>query len=193
MVGVINPVVYGGNRRTFLGTLAAHGVGLALGAAGTGALLALLGSVVTSAPVHLMALVVLTGWGSLTELGLVPMPHLQSRWQVPRCWCLLAPWQTGFLFGLGLGPGITTRIATPVFYAVLGGCVALGSVTEAVAVFSAYAAGRWLATLAFTTRPACTLEEVTANLVYAQRWRPATRVATGLFSALCTGIFASSL
>lgn len=138
-------------------------------------------------------LVMLAGWSSLAELGLVWMPRPQSRWQVPRRWRLLAPWRTGFLYGLGLGPGVTTRIATPAFYVVLIGAFYVGSVMSATAIFLAYALGRWLVVLLLATWPASDIIGINAHVVSVSRGHALARTAIGLALACYLGLLIPTL
>jgi hypothetical protein len=193
MVGTINPVVHGGRRRHYLTALATHGLGLVLSTAATGAALGLGGRIAADGRGRYAVLALLAAWGGLAELGLVPMPRPQSRWQVPGRWRRLTPWQTSFLYGLGLGPGVTVRIATPAFYVLLLGVALLGSIPTAAALFVVYAMGRWLAVLLFAIGPSQPDRSISAALVRASRWQPAARVAIGLVLALCAGIFLALL
>jgi hypothetical protein len=166
MVETINPVVYG--RRIFGVAITAYGLGLVIGAVSLGMLLAWVSSLVAQPRILPIGLAAFAMWASLADLGILPMAGPQTRWQVPRRLTLLAPWQSGFLFGLGLGPGITSRTPTAAFYVALVGTVALGlSVAEATAVFVAYAVGRWLAVLIPAALPAQGTQQVEARVVRA--------------------------
>lgn len=191
MMGVINPVVYGGNQLTFLGVLIMHGLGLGVSALGTGALLGLLGSILLPTPLGWPVVSILAAWGALAELRLVPMPHPQSTRQVPHRWIHFSPWMMGLFFGLGLGPGVTTRIVTSAFYIVVLGAAATSTVVTGAAILGSYAAGRWLALILFTARPSYSQDKTRVDIMRVLAWRSALRIVIGLILASCAGIFIS--
>jgi hypothetical protein len=192
----MNPVVHG--TKTFVKTMIAHAAGLAAGAAAMGAALGLFGVVVAGYPLTRGILVVLVpvvaGWAGLAELQVVSMPRPQSRWQVPQEWRgQFAPTHVGLLYGLGLGPGVTTRVGTPAFYIALLGAVLLADPLAGALLFLPYAAGRWLAVAIPAARLARTLAGESLYRSRPRRSRPIAQVGIGLTLAICTGILVVSV
>lgn len=107
------------------------------------------------------------------------MPLLQSTWQVPWDWRKLAPWQTGLLYGLGLGPGFTTRVTTTAFHVLMAGVIAFGSTVTGMALFGVYAAGRWFGIAAVVTRGIKDFDQLDRRLLVVVRWRPRRMLRLG--------------
>src|SRR5262245_626159 len=129
MVETITPVVHGGSRKAWTGSLAIHVLGATLGAAGLGALLggvgALFGAPWGVAGTFAMAMVAAAY--VVAELGIrVPVPQL--RRQVPDWWRTFFPHRlAAFLYGLGLGPGFLTYLTHGTLVVVALAAVASGS------------------------------------------------------------------
>lgn len=127
LTNILYPVVhrksYGLSRLPWLKVAMLHSLGTVLSAAAVGGSLGVLAwGVGRLAPqpsrwaywsaifVALLYLPRQLGWTRFP-------PFLQSTRQVPRRWAYSYPrWAAAFLFGLGLGSGLYTRIVVPTFY-----------------------------------------------------------------------------
>jgi hypothetical protein len=114
MVETITPAVHGGRRAGYGTSAAAHVLGAGLSAAamgaGVGALGALLGTPWGWAGTGLLA--VGAGLYSLREAGVLRLPTLAARRQVPEWWrSFYAPHTSALLYGLSLGVGFATTLS----------------------------------------------------------------------------------
>ena len=138
MVQTITPVVHGGRRRRWIGTVLLHVVGATTAAALFGAVLGavggLLGGPFGRAGGLLVATVALLY--AARELFRLPVPLPELRRQVPEWWRgWLRPQPVAFLYGLGLGVGFLTHLRHGTLVAVSAAAVVLGDpVLGAVAV-----------------------------------------------------------
>src|SRR5262245_38291578 len=112
MAETITPVVHGGSRRAWAGSLLAHAIGAVIAAAALGALLGGLG-LLLGAPwgrTGAIAVAVAAALYVPAEFGIgVPVPQL--RRQVPDWWrTFFPPRVAAFLYGIGLGPGFLTYL-----------------------------------------------------------------------------------
>lgn len=125
MAGTILPFVYGERqtgRRPI--TLWLHTLGCVVGAIAMGSLIGALGAMFPWRVLSInqsFVLLIATGFVSLLysarELNLVAVPTPQCKWQVPSKLRYLLPHRaTAFLYGLGLGFGLATRIPVSTFY-----------------------------------------------------------------------------
>ncbi|MCG8349566.1 MAG: sulfite exporter TauE/SafE family protein [Chloroflexales bacterium] len=154
MVGTIRPVVY--REKQFfnwiiaaglhvLGNLAAAGVmGYILGLVGH-----LLSSVINSDRTFTFIGLGVTSLAyALHELHFLQMPYPQILAQVPASWRRrFHPYLTSLLYGLGLGVGITTRIATGGIYIVLLGAFLSASPFYGAVIFSGFGLGRGISAM----------------------------------------------
>lgn len=127
MVSTITPMVHGGSRKRWLGSLGVHILGGALGGAAAVTVLSLLLRWVLPSPGvrHWVAwvLVVILFMGELFmgEAGfrkVIPSPHRQVSKRTRE---RLGPDLTAFLYGAELGVGFITRVPYSVTYAALTG------------------------------------------------------------------------
>ena len=149
MVETIAPVVHG--TRTWLISIALFTVGamsasallgLALGAALP------FGGAAAAGVVAVLAVAVACG-----ELGILQLPRLQVRQQVPEHWRERFPQPiVALLYGAGLGVGFATYLPVATLLVVGVGVLALTGPVGGAAVLAAFGAGRALALVAATAR-----------------------------------------
>lgn len=144
MVATIRPVVYR-DRKLLRWLLASssHLVGSSVAAAVTGVALGLAGLVVFRGSIRgTLPYGILGGLSlayALDELRIVRLPNFGSRKQVPASWrALFRPSVAAFFYGLGLGTGVMTRIATGALYVVILGLVFSASPVYAAAAFALF-------------------------------------------------------
>jgi MFS family permease len=149
MVGTIRPVVY--RERQILNWIIAanlHILGNIIGAALTGFILSALGHWLipwTGARWALMLalLAALSIAYALDAIGILRLPYPQRAKQVPESWRgIFHPYITSLLYGIGLGTGITTRIATGALYVVLAGLFFYAHPIFGVIVFALFGFAR---------------------------------------------------
>lgn len=134
MVGTIIPVVYREKpMRHWLTAVSFYIVGGVLGGAGIGALLGFLGQALFSIgwwqrPIlSLGAIGVMAGLYALHELRLWHLPYPQNQKQVPSGWRYqFHPYWVALTYGIGLGTGVITYIATASVYVILIGAFLMG-------------------------------------------------------------------
>jgi len=162
MVGTIVPVVNGqGEQKGRRSGLFYYALGLLVGGGLVGFLLSLLGVLVRAAVLGngsqswraILFVGILALLGGASEVNLLRIPMPQSRWQVPRSW--LARWRyetASFLYGLVLGSGFLTPIASFSFYTVVLALVVIGPelILGPPLVFAAFALARALPVTALT-------------------------------------------
>src|SRR5437588_9002370 len=129
MVQTIIPVVHGGRRARWMGSVAAHAVGTTVSAAALGALLGGIGAL-AGAPWGRAGAIVVAGVAvvyAVRELFRVPIPLPNLHRQVPEWWrTFFSPPVTSFLYGLGLGVGFLTYLSFGTLVAVVAVAVASG-------------------------------------------------------------------
>lgn len=121
MVLTITPMVHGGQRIRWGASVILHAIGGAIGGA-VAAFAALFAvRVVTvwlAAPALPLALVILA-LSLLTDARALPVKVPSPRRQVPERWrAIFSTRLTAFLYGVGLGMGVTTRVYFAATYAV---------------------------------------------------------------------------
>jgi len=152
MVGTVLPIVYGERKLGQLSTvLGLHALGYIAGACCLGVLLGALGAIFSDdagVATGNSTVLVVTGFASLIystrELGLVPVPVLQFRRQVPHKWRFLPPKVMALFYGVGLGFGLATRIPVSTFYIAIIWVVLTGSLKLGVLSMAAFGLGRAL-------------------------------------------------
>ena len=128
MAQTITPVVHGGRRGRWVGTLALHALGATVAAASLGAILGAIGALLggpwgTAGRAVVVVVALLYAARELLGVG-VPIPDL--RRQVPEWWRgWLRPSGAAFLYGLGLGVGYLTHLRHGTLVAVSVGAVAV--------------------------------------------------------------------
>jgi hypothetical protein len=148
MVETITPVVHGGSRRRWAGTLALHVLGAAVAAAAVGTALGTAGALLgapwgPAGPVMVATVAVL--YLAREAIGL-PVPVLEARRQVPQWWReAFSPGTAGFLYGLGLGVGFGTHLGHGTLVAVALAAVAAGDPVAGAAAMAAFGMARSLA------------------------------------------------
>jgi hypothetical protein len=155
MAMTIGPVGGEAERRRLLRW---HSVGVLIGSAVMGLLLALAGSLVGAeigwldGAISVVLAVVLLAWGVrfLSGRGLV---YPRSKWQVPEHWRSTLPLPfTVFAYGVMLGVGWVTDVVSPVYWLFAGLTVLMASPGEASVGWAAYAFARLALTARATSR-----------------------------------------
>ena len=194
MVGTIIPIVYGerhqGRRETGLWL---HAVGAAIGSAGVGALLGLLGAARLSDAQVVRQGAVLAGLGwvhvalAQRDFGVWSIRLPQSRWQVPWHWQFrMSRRLVAFVYGLTLGGGLLTAISSSAYYLLLAWVVLMGSPWLGAVLMGAYGVAR-VAPLFAVIAGAGDYEEVTRREEILVRWQPAVDVVSGVALAASGG------
>jgi hypothetical protein len=130
---------------------AAFAAGLVLGAAAVFVALAAVGAAAGSRVVLVAALAVGAVAVVSDALGLRVRPQIHL--QVPEPWRRTMPLERAlFLYGLLLGTGLTTYVPATAAWALPVLCLALGSLTAALAIAAGFAAGRGLPVLVLAAR-----------------------------------------
>ncbi|MCH8066276.1 MAG: hypothetical protein IIC90_10715, partial [Chloroflexi bacterium] len=126
MVGTIVPLVQVAKGKA-IRALALHGLGSAIGGALVGAWLGLMGAallVVFEGAALAPQYVVLAGVAAIyaaSELGILNVPLVERRTQVPERWRRTYGVEMGMLgYGFMLGAGFLTFVASPVLYIAFG-------------------------------------------------------------------------
>jgi hypothetical protein len=155
MVETITPVVHGGNRSRWAGSVVLHTLGAATSAAVAGALLAAVGGLL-GAPWGVAGAVLVVASAALyvaRELG-APVPVPQLRRQVPDWWrTFFPPHVAALLYGIGLGPGFLTYLGHGTVVVVSVAAFASGRPLVGAAVLAPFGLARGLGpVLAFGVR-----------------------------------------
>lgn len=148
MAATITPVVHGGRRTGWAGSLALHLAGAAGAAAAFGATLGLLGGVL-GAPWGgggLALVAVLAVAYAARELLGAPIPVPERRRQVPQWWrTYFSPGPAALLYGLGLGIGFLTYQRTGTLTVVAAAAGAAGDPWTGAALLAPFGIARALA------------------------------------------------
>jgi hypothetical protein len=148
MVETITPVVHGGNRKRWAGTLALHVVGATAAAAAAGAALGTAGAILgapwgPAGPVIVAAVAAI--YLAREAVGL-PVPLLEARRQVPQWWReAFSPGLAGLLYGAGLGVGFATHLGHGTLVAVAAAAVAGGDAAAGATAMVAFGMARSVA------------------------------------------------
>lgn len=134
MVGTIVPVVYRDKpMRRWLSAVSLYVIGGVLGGAGVGAVLGFLGDQLLGTAREYTSLLMLGVFGTsaslyaLHELRLWHLPYPQIQRQVPSGWRYqFHPYWVALAYGIGLGTGVATYIATASVYIVFIGAFLSG-------------------------------------------------------------------
>lgn len=148
MVATIFAAVRGDRSRLRMRVAGWHQIGLVTGAlvltipaALAGAALAVPASLVAVAAILMLV------WGMAILAGR-PLPVRSPSAQVPLAWrYTMSPGQYAFSYGVGLGIGVVTRVASGSLYALLAVVVFDGRVATGLAAAAAYSLGRGLPVL----------------------------------------------
>jgi methylamine utilization protein MauE len=150
MVQTITPVVHGGRRGRWLGSVAAYTFGATLSAAVFGAALGGLGRLL-GAPwgsAGLWAVALVAALFAARELFGLPIPLPNLHRQVPDWWRTFFSAPVASLFyGLGLGIGFLTYISFGTLVAVTAAAVVSGSVLTGAVIVGAFGLARGLSVL----------------------------------------------
>jgi Methylamine utilisation protein MauE len=189
MVETITPVVHGGSRSRWAGSVVLHVIGAAASAAIAGALLAGAGALV-GAPWGVAGLGLVAAAAIVyvaRELGArVPVPQL--RRQVPDWWrTFFPPHVAAFLYGFGLGPGFLTYLSHGTLVVVSVAAFASGRPLVGAAVLAPFGLARGLGpALAFGVRSpsdGAALVERLERAASRARWRVANALILGAVTA----------
>lgn len=147
MAQTITPVVHGGSRKRWAGSVALHVLGAAISAAALGAALgasgALLGAPWGRAGMIAVAAIALA-YAAREILG-VPVPIPELRRQVPEWWRgSFGPPVSALLYGVALGPGFGTHLRHGTFVAAAAGAAALGDPVLGIAMLLPFGVARTL-------------------------------------------------
>jgi len=150
MVQTITPVVHGGRRGRWIGSVAAYTVGALVSAAALGAVLAVLGRAL-GAPwgsAGLWAVAAVAALFAVRELFGVPIPLPNLHRQVPDWWrTFFSPPVAALLYGLGLGIGFLTYISFGTLVAVAAAAAVSGSALTGALLVGAFGLARGLSVL----------------------------------------------
>jgi hypothetical protein len=129
MAETIVPVVHGGRRSSYLGSVALHALAAAAAAGALGAALGAAGAV-AGAPwgdAGLMVLAAVAAAYLLRETAGVPVPIPDRHRQVPDWWrTFFSPPVAAALYGAGLGVGFLTFLTFGTFVAVAAAAIVSG-------------------------------------------------------------------
>ena len=147
MAQTITPVVHGGSRKRWAGSISLHVLGAAMSAAVLGGLLGLAGSFLGApwgrAGLLLVAAIALAY--AAGELLGIRVPILEMRRQVPEWWRgVFGPRVASLLYGIALGPGFFTHLRHGTFVAVSAAAVILGDPVAGVALVMPFGVARAL-------------------------------------------------
>lgn len=153
MAGTILPIVYGDHQsEKSPAALWIHLLGSVVGAAVLGALLGVIGLMLGWRPLAqthggmvLLAAGAVSLLYSTREMGLLSVPVMQCRRQVPQRWrVLMSANLSSLLYGLGLGFGVGTRIAVSTFYPAAIWALLVADPAVSAAGMAAFGLGRVL-------------------------------------------------
>lgn len=188
MVGTIIPIVYGESFGKAVKLLGIHTLGYLCGGAAFGSFLGFLGSLgLSSFSIETSVILRVTGMVGLLysvhEFGLANIPAPQFKHQVPSSWRgRFSAEVAGFLYGLGLGVGVATRVPVRTFYVVLLWVVLSQSALLGACCLVCFGLGRvapliciWLSVES---------KEQAWSLIEGN-WRPWVNVGNGIALAFC--------
>lgn len=92
-------------------------------------------------PLRVVAGVVSIGMG-LVAVRLIPIRLQGSLWRVPRSWTRFGPSRYRMMFGICMGTGVMTALASPGLYAVPGLALSAAHLGDVVALVYGFAVGR---------------------------------------------------
>src|SRR5579871_2534787 len=146
MVGTIAPAVRGGNGAAMASFLVGH----AFAGAAFGALLGALGLALPSSPsLRWPLLAALAALAGLHDYGVVKLPLPQLRRQVPSEWRRrFSPSVAWFLYGVGLGSGVATRVPHAVYWVAAAAVALVARPLDGALLFAAYGLARGVVALA---------------------------------------------
>src|SRR5947209_1726264 len=150
MAQTITPVVHGGRRGRWLGSVLAHAAGAAASAAALGAALGGIGGVLRApwGRPGLVGLAAVAGTYAVRELLGVRIPLPNLRRQVPEWWrTFFSPPAAAFLYGAGLGVGFLTYLSFGTLVAVAAAAVASGSPATGALLVAPFGVARGLSVL----------------------------------------------
>ena len=152
MVETIAPVVHGGRRKSYWGTVALHTLGATAAAAAVGALLGAVG-VGLQAPwgaASSGALAVVAVLYILKEAFQVPIPVPDRHRQVPEWWrTFYSPPVAATLYGLGLGVGFLTFLSFGTYVAVAAAALLFGDPLLGATLCAPFGLARGLSVIAW--------------------------------------------
>jgi hypothetical protein len=195
MVETITPVVHGGRRGRWAGSVALHALGTTAVAAIFGAALGAAGGVL-GAPwggAGLLAVTAVAGLYAARELFGVPVPVPDRRRQVPEWWrTQFGPPVASFLYGLGLGVGFLTFLRHGTLVAVAAAALASGDPLIGLVMLAPFGLAR-AATVALAAGGTSS-HAVARILDRLDRWAtsPLTRVANAIALVALTAVAAAA-
>jgi hypothetical protein len=148
MVDTIAPVVHGGSRRRWAGSLALHVLGATTSAAVLGGLVGAAGSVLGApwGPAGTILVVAVALAYAAREVVGLPVPIPDGRRQVPQWWReSFSPGTTAVLYGAGLGVGFATHLRHGTLVAVAALVLSVGDPVLGIVAFAGFGLARSLA------------------------------------------------
>lgn len=178
MVLTITPMVHGGQRIKWGASVVLHALGGVLGGAAAALAAYLTVYVVTTwlaVPTIPLALAIV-GLSLLTDARALPVRVPSPKRQVPERWrAMFSTRLTAFLYGIGLGMGITTRVYFAATYAVFLVAALVLGFPAVLAVGGVFGLARGMSIwIAYNGASLEALERALRNRV---RYRTAARVA----------------
>ena len=153
MVETIAPVVHGGRRKSYWGSVLLHSVAATAAAAGVGALLGAIGMGL-SAPWGVASFVALASVAAvyaLRESFQLPIPVPDRHRQVPEWWRTFYSLPVAAtLYGLGLGIGFLTYLSFGTYVAVAAAALLFGDPLLGAALCAPFGLARGLSVVAWS-------------------------------------------
>jgi hypothetical protein len=188
MVGTILSMVHRERQqRKTTRILWLHSVGYLVGSALMGGMLAVLGKfALGGVPPTVRGFLAFVLPGSIgllysaREMGLIKLPTPQCKWQVPHQWCYLLPEKlTSFLYGIGLGFALLTRIPVSSFYAAALWVVLVGEPLLGMICMALFGIGRALSLILLAPQRGADPMPLYVNGMVL-RWKPVMHLVNGL-------------
>jgi hypothetical protein len=177
-----------GNRRKWLFAAGAHVLGLPAGAMGAAFVWTAVGTVVPDLPGWPLA--VLAAGLALITSPLVSLQLRGSPWRIPREWSRFGDVAYAGIFGVALGTGMATALASPGLYLLVAWGVVAGSWHLVWPVFLAFAVGRALPFAVIVARVWRHGEQPFADLHRMNEWTQPLATPEAVLLATLAGIFA---
>lgn len=153
MVETIAPVVHGGRRKSYWGSVALHSVAATAAAAAVGALLGAAGMGLRApwGATSFVALASIAALYALRESFRLPIPVPDRHRQVPEWWrTFYSPPVAATLYGLGLGVGFLTYLSFGTYVAVAAAALLFGDPLLGAALCAPFGLARGLSVVAWS-------------------------------------------
>jgi hypothetical protein len=153
MVETIAPVVHGGRRKSYWGSVLLHSIAATAAAAGVGALLGAVGMGLRApwGVASFAALASVAALYALRESLRLPIPVPDRHRQVPEWWrTFYSPPVAATLYGLGLGIGFLTYLSFGTYVAVAAAALFFGDPLLGAALCAPFGLARGLSVVAWS-------------------------------------------